>query len=491
MDASVTKKPKRTACDRCYGLKERCERVSPSARCARCDRLGLGCLTVRPVRPAGRRVHRADLVSRITLGKSKNLQQQYQPSIDACLNLQPEEKELLMFLLSQPESLNQYVACPSFQAGQQQLFSVQLSAALPSLKDALLACAITLKQSRTAMVTDTTFSVQYILKAMDVLRSLPVLSSQDAFLCNALGGLLAFSISSAIGVGVPDICRHCLGTTTPFVETTVSGAQNDPWKSFLILLETMDCLVYRQKPILRIRIPSSVVVDCRLGLCLPLLPYYHYLCVISNSLLNTTDVNILARLQKQLDDIHCIVEPWQPSHLDQLVEQFDSTEIVHLLAQAKVYRLGALLLGHRLRFPFGQEDAQASGVGPAHFVLYRRGLSAAEDVSGLYLIAEIWSKEIMMELEMAKGVTKRSMRFVTLPFIIAAVEVRDNNLRLKTLECVNDCVDQYAKFLQNATKIFLSRIWQERDLNLTTRWFDSIHKPCPVLDSINATCFSG
>ncbi|EDN98811.1 hypothetical protein SS1G_13670 [Sclerotinia sclerotiorum 1980 UF-70] len=300
----------------------------------------------------------------MALSNSKTLQQQYQPRIETYLNmvpdLQPEEKDLLTFLLSQPESLSQYVACPSFQAGQQQLFSAQFSAALPLLKDALLACAITLRQSRTEIVTDTTFTVQYILKAMDVLRSLPVLSSQDAVLCNALGGLLAFSISSAIGVGVPDICRHCLGTTTPFVETAVSDAQNDPWKSFLILLETMDCLVYRQKPILRIRVPLSAAVDCRLGLCLPLLPYYHDLCVISNSLINVTDVNVMARLQKQLDDIHCVVEPWQPSHLDQLVEQFDSTEMIHLLAQAKVYRLGALLLGHRLRFPFvstkGDED---------------------------------------------------------------------------------------------------------------------------------------
>ncbi|KAH8195708.1 hypothetical protein TruAng_010139 [Truncatella angustata] len=224
----------------------------------------------------------------------------------------------------------------------------------------------------------------------------------------------------------------------------------------------MDCLVYRQKPILRIRVPASVAIDCRLGLCLPLLPYYHDLCVISNSLLNTTDVSILAGLQKQLDDIHCIVEPWQPSHLDQLIDHFDSAEIVHVLAQAKLYRLGALLVGHRLRFPFGQEDAQA----------------------------EIWSKEVMMELEMAKRVTKRSMRFVTLPFIIAAVEVRDKSLRLKTLERVDDCVDHYAQFLQKATKTFLSRVWHERDLNLTTRWFDSIYKPCPVLDSINATCFS-
>jgi hypothetical protein len=241
----------------------------------------------------------------------------------------------------------------------------------------------------------------------------------------------------------------------------MSDAHNDPWQSFLVLLETMDCLVYRRKPTRRIQIPAFVV-DCRLGLCLPLLPYYHDLCVISNALLNTIDVSILARFQKQLAGIHDVMESWQPSHSDQLIQQFDSAAIVNLLAQAKVYRLGALLLSHRLRFPFGREDVQA----------------------------EIWSKEAMMELETAKNVTKQSLRFVTLPFIVAAVEVRDESLRLKTLQRVDDYVDHYAPFLRKATKTFLSKVWHERDLNLTTRWFDSIHKPCPVLNSINATCFS-
>jgi hypothetical protein len=183
--------------------------------------------------------------------------------------------------------------------------------------------------------------------------------------------------------------------------------------------------------------------------------------VISNSLINTTETSILARLQKQLDYTHAAVETWQPSHPDQLVEQFDSAEIVNLLAQAKAYRLGALLVSHRLRYPFGQEDGQA----------------------------DVWSKEVMMELDLAQRVTKRSMRFVTLPFMVAAVEIRDASLRIKTLQHVDDYVDHYAPVLQKAMKTFLSRVWRERDVNLTSRWFDSMHKPCPVLHSIDATCF--
>lgn len=410
--------------------------------------------------------HGKDFVSRITSGKRRKLEQ-YQLSIDACLDtlpdLQPEEKELLLFLLSQPESLDHFIVCSSFQAEQQHSLATQLSAAPSLLKDAYLAYAITLKQLQSGSVTDmdTSTCIGYISKAMSALRSLLISRSQDTILCHTLGSVLAFSIYSAIGVGVPDICRYCLGTTNPFVGTTMSDTHKDPWQSFLVLLETMDCLVYRRKPTRTIQI-SALVVDRRLGLCLPLLPYYHDLCVISNSLLNTTDVSILARLQKQLDGIHAVVESWQPSHSDQLVEQFGSADIVNLLAQAKVYRLGALLVSHRLRFPFGCEDAQA----------------------------EIWSKEAMMEFELAKRVTKRPLRFVTLPFIVAAVEVRDQSLRFKTLQRVDDYVDYYAPFLRKASKTFLSRVWHERDLNLTSRWFDSIHKPCPVIDSIDATCFS-
>lgn len=192
------------------------------------------------------------------------------------------------------------------------------------------------------------------------------------------------------------------------------------------------------------------------------MPIYHDLCVISNSLLDTTDIGALDALQSQLDEINAAVESWQPNSLEQLIEEFDSSDIVNLLAQAKVYRLGALLMVHRLRYPFGQEDMQAQS----------------------------WSKEVLMELSLAKKVTKRAMRFVTLPFIVAAVEVQDEDLRLKTLGQVIDCVDQFSPSMQLATREFLFRIWNERDLKVTTRWFDSVYKPCPVLQSIATTCFN-
>ncbi|ETS73843.1 hypothetical protein PFICI_14789 [Pestalotiopsis fici W106-1] len=446
----------RTACDRCYVLKERCQRATPSAECGRCERLGLACSTVRPVRPVGRRAHKK-------YGTDKR-PQRTQPKTDQILtglsDHDPEEKALLSFLLVQPGSLDHFVVCPSFQAEQQHSLAVQLPT-LPLLKDAFLACAATLKhlQSGNADDLDAEASIRYISKAVNALRSLPASCLQDAAVYHQVGSLLAFSIHSSIGAGVAEISRYCLSAASSIYNEVESGAHTDPWQSFLILQETMDCILYRQKPTIRINTSASSVVDRRLGLCLPLLPHYQDLCVISNSILYAADVNELARLQKQLDDIRRVVEPWQPPNMDQLLERFESAEIVHLLAQAKLYRLGALLLGHRLRYPFGQQDAQG----------------------------QIWSREIFMELEMAKRVTKRTMRFVTLPFVIAAVEAQGELLRLQALQLVHDCVDQYAPSLQKVTKAFLSRIWHERDMNLTTCWFDSTYKPCPILNSINGS----
>jgi hypothetical protein len=459
----------RTACDRCYELKERCDRASTTASCSRCDRLSLVCSTIRPIRPAGRRRQaRTHSTSTRTSGISSTTLESCPQDISLWLDNVPdlplEERELLTFLLGRPETLDCYVVCPSFQAAEQQSLVVQLLAALPILKDAYLACADSLRQLHLGIETETgsMSSIRHTSSAMNTLRSLPVSNPQDAALCLTLGTALALSVHTSIGVGIADICRHCLSTTSPFVETAASDSLTEPRQGFLVLMEIMDCLVYRRKPTLRIQLRSIDGVDRHLGLCSPLLSYYCDLCAISYSLANTSDKGTLTRLQKQLGGIQASIEAWQPSHLDQLVDQFDSAEIVNLLAHAKVYRLSALLVGHRLRHAFGENDSQAN----------------------------VWSTEIMMELQIAQRIAKRHIRCVTLPFLVAAVEIQDPIARAKSLHNVDKYMDHYTPFLQKATKTFLLRVWQERDFGITSFWFDSIHKPCPVLDAMDAACFA-
>ena len=91
----------------------------------------------------------------------------------------------------------------------------------------------------------------------------------------------------------------------------------------------------------------------------------------------------------------------------------------------------------------------------------------------------------MRELELTKYMTKQPLRFVTLPFIVAGIEVRGTEARISTLQAVKYYVDGFAPVIQRATTTFLSRIWHERDITTTARWFDSISKPCVVLHSID------
>jgi hypothetical protein len=369
-----------------------------------------------------------------------------------------------MSLLDRPESLECYVVSPSFQAAEQRSLVALLPAALPVLKDAYLARAGALKLLESGITTEESRarSLHHVSSAMKTLRSLPVTNSKDAALCLTLGTTLALSVYSTIGVGVADICRFCLDTTSPFIETASSDADTEPLQSFLVLLETMDCVVHRRKPTVRVRQRLLQNVDRHLGLCVSLLPYYHDICVISYSLANTTDASYLALLEKQLDEVQAAVERWQPPHPAHFVELFQSAEIVNLLAQARVYRLGGLLLSHRLQHVFGQQDSQA----------------------------DIWAKEIMMELELAQQITKLPIRCVTLPFMVAAVEIRDFNARIKALQDVDNYVDQFAPAVQKAAKAFLSRVWHERDFKITPCWFDSAHKPCVLLNYLDTTCVS-
>ncbi|KAI1296208.1 hypothetical protein F5Y03DRAFT_296006 [Xylaria venustula] len=446
----------RTACDRCYELKARCERGSITAPCARCRRLSLACSTVRPVRPAGRRPQkRTPLAFKSPSGES---------SMGAWLenlpDLLPEERDLLLFLLGRPENIDCYVVCPRFQVAAQQSLATHLLTALPIVKDAFLACASTLKRLDPALPGDADDSVRHASSAMKQLRSFPIANSQDAVICLALGAVLALSVYSTIGLGVADICHYCLTATSPFVEKRASDGDTDSWHGVLVLLEIMDCLCYRRKPTLRIHPGNTDYVDRQLGLCSPILRYYYDLCIISHSIANITDNSSLGHLHQQLEGISASVEAWIPSHANLLIEQFESAEIVILLAQAKVYRLGALLISHRLRHAFGEHDEQA----------------------------DIWSKETLMELEMARRVTKRPIRYVTLPFLVAALEVRNSSARKKALQGTAHFVDHFSLVVQEAARTFLGRIWHERDSRTLHSWFDSVHKPCPIMQSLDVTC---
>ncbi|KAM6481814.1 hypothetical protein HDV62DRAFT_363267 [Trichoderma sp. SZMC 28011] len=455
----------RTACDRCYELKERCARSAIGLACARCDRLRLVCSIVRPIRPAGRRPNNWNNSVNATTSSESSIygtNKEHQMDIDSWfhngISVDSGERQLLRFLLSEPKNFGHHLVSPTFEPTEHGSLVALLPTAMPFFKDALLSYASGLKFAQTSVAADTyvNASHRYASSAIETLRSLNVTNVQEAIVCLTLGKVLVLAVYSLIGVGAAEICQYCLNVTTAFTNVAISWDQDlASQHSFLILMETMDCLVHCRKPAQRFPPRQMGSIDRHLGLCLSLLPCYYDLCVISHSMVDNTETASLVYLYRKLDEVRVAVETWQPPPLGDITYQVKTVDMVNLLAQARVYRLAALLIIHRLQYPFGQQDCQAN----------------------------IWSNEIMKEFELADWATKQTTRCVTMPYIVAAIEIQDFGSRLKALENVDKYVDKFTPTVQRAARRFLSRIWLERDNKITYYWFQSVSKPCPILQS--------
>ncbi|PTB62107.1 hypothetical protein BBK36DRAFT_1172944 [Trichoderma citrinoviride] len=457
----------RTACDRCYKLKERCDRSAGGVSCTRCDRLTFVCSINRPIRAAGRRPKNWGRVlpgdtSSDSITSSMVTQQNLPIDewVTDGLKIDLQEKELLRALLSQPKNFGHHLVSSSFEEAEHRLLAALLPRAMPFLKDAYLAYAGTLQLTQQDTASDVirmNDSYRYASSAIGMLRLLHATNAQESTVCLTLGTVLVLSVYSLSGLGVAEICQHCLSTTAAFTDAAILWDEDTVSQySFLVLLDTADCLVHCRKPTQRFPSEETKVVSRHLGVCLSLLPYYYDLCLIGHCMANSFDTVCLVQLHKKLDEIRTAVEGWRPPPLCNVSQRYETVDLVNLLAQAKVYRLAALLVGHRLRYPFGREDGQA----------------------------RIWSNEIMLELELANWATKQPCRCVTLPYLVAAVEIQDVGSRVQALENVDKYVDHFMPTVQRAAKQFLSRIWLERDNNATRYWFQSLSKPCPVLQSL-------
>lgn len=243
---------------------------------------------------------------------------------------------MLLFFLRQPDTFECCVVSPIFSNAAQRSFAAPLPAAWPVLKDAYIAFAEALKLFREGSDREGGIignaHLRHASSAMETVRSLPGESSQDAAVCLTLGMALAMFVYYTIGIGVSATSQYCLSRTAPFITNVVLDPDNEPLLSYLVLMEIMDCFAHRRKPTLRIPPRQYRHADRHLGLCIPLLPYFYDFCVINHSLASATDANLMAHLIQQLDGIHAAVEAWQLSQPDDLIQQFEAPDVIHLLA---------------------------------------------------------------------------------------------------------------------------------------------------------------
>ncbi|PSN62189.1 hypothetical protein BS50DRAFT_650689 [Corynespora cassiicola Philippines] len=451
------------ACDRCYQLKERCQRVPNTSSCERCQRLSQVCSTVRPVRPTCRRTNRREKrASNLSSLSSSGMDSMHHVGLwlQETPDLSSEEKELLAYLLSDSQILHYSVISPRFKDAEQQSFLGLLPAAWPILKDAYLAYAGVLKSlhpENTAKESNDSH-LRRVTSAMMALRNLPITTAQDAELCLNMGFALAATIHTSIGTGLSTICHHCLTTTRPFIESAALPPKTSPKLTFLVLMETMDCLVTRSIPTLRLPPPTPGLIDPHLGLALPLLSAYHDLCTLSATLASAPSAAHIPALTSQLATLHAVAQSWTPDPPKDFLAVCTPAEAILLLAQARAYRIALLLLIHRLQHPFG----------------------GARDVQ-----ADVWAREVLGELEVAHKVAGAPVRCVELPFLIAAVEVRGRRERERVKGWVGVYVNGGMGAVREAGERFLEGVWEERDRRGEGgMWLEWVHTPCVVLETL-------
>ncbi|KAH7324565.1 hypothetical protein B0I35DRAFT_164599 [Stachybotrys elegans] len=130
----------------------------------------------------------------------------------------------------------------------------------------------------------------------------------------------------------------------------------------LVQMDTSECLLRREVPIIRMHHTDRPIVDTYTGLALPLQPLLYDLCVVSYRCKMRGFRYASSGQRDPYADIERSIRLWKPCMPPELRDRFSEDETTRLMGQARLFRLAALLIIHRLRYPLGVEDEAAQAL---------------------------------------------------------------------------------------------------------------------------------
>lgn len=159
------------------------------------------------------------------------------------------------------------------------------------------------------------------------------------------------------------ITRGILLSVKNWYPSLICRAYLDPVTLTPVLMDTIECLVRREMPVIRLPVLDRCIIDRFLGLRSSLLPLLYELCERSYQAKTSELVEHRSPSDPNEDGHYCEIDrkirAWTPQLPSDFFTAYSSLESAIMLAQARSYRLAALLVIHRLRFPFGTEDLAA------------------------------------------------------------------------------------------------------------------------------------
>ena len=343
--------------------------------------------------------------------------------------------------------LRNFVVGPSFCENDRKILIPHFLANRALLKDAYVACALLFDSHKAPVPPEASWLKPGVYRraaaAIASLRSFSVRDEQDMASCLVLGGsILSFS-SKLDNSRTLAVASEVLSLVKPIYEHSVKR----PWIGFGFLtcvasFETFECLFRGGVPTVRVQpIPASNTsyVDRRLGIAGSILVHIHDLCELSQIIAaqrirsgEITDPEItivIAELEKT-------IRSWRPTIPENFTNSYTSVEISNMLCQAQVMQSAALLVIHRLRYPFGAEKAT--------------GLSLA---SG-----------ILSQLEMTELATKQIPRGIEMALLAACLEVPEEADKISeagSFDLSQELADSVRQLASESGRVLEGRYWDQ------------------------------
>ncbi|KAJ5963095.1 hypothetical protein N7481_013400 [Penicillium waksmanii] len=178
-----------------------------------------------------------------------------------------------------------------------------------------------------------------------------------------VGGFLSLGLSLVTfhrlisGASASTICRYTLSLIRPFYYSGQLNQSDTREILCLIFLDTTQSLFRAQMPVIQYQVEDPYLVDQHAGLCSTLLPLLYRVCILATAI-RTKKIDDIPD-SSSFDRLVTELKEWAPQISQAALDRFSDNEMMLLLAQANMHRTTALLILHRLKFPFGEHDSQA------------------------------------------------------------------------------------------------------------------------------------
>ena len=355
---------------------------------------------------------------------------------------------------------------------------LSLYSAPETLSSAFVACSGKIFSRIDIGFTERDASLDYAnsAKAVRALRKASIqdpLRGADLILAVTLGlGVVTFDLLDG-GLHAHSVCQFTLRLveSVRYAELPVSSMLSTSRELYaslipLVFLDTCNCIVRRELPVVKLPALGANFVDRYVGICVPLLPHMYDICYLNNQLYAHEATSVSADLacfanRKKLEEkvlgTYATILSWEPVVPDSFASLSTPREMETLVAQAEVFRYAMLLILHRIRFAFGTHDDVA------------RALSAAI----MRNIARIYRHSTSSEN--CNATVEPYEYRLGLPFLVASIELDDVDERRSAMQRAQIVVSgQLYPHISEMLTRFLLYIWEIRDVGCRDHWFDLV-----------------